>query len=215
VALPDYEIKVYTPDLRDQVEEFREQTFKDGNQSLAKDKFDPDNFEGRIWLLFVDGKLVSLSAVEASHYTGDPDTVARVVRLHTLKTQRPTSFGLVFLPLQLEWCKQQGYKLLWWSLDIKVIGLNAIYQKKHTTLYSTYKEVYDGWWQDLVFDRSMLFEVDPRSDLLQYVYYFVLEDGYQWKSPTNMVYYNHNGDVSVEAAKILSTRSRGWRPGLA
>ena len=215
MGLPDYEIKVYTPDLRNQVEEFREQTFKDGNQSLAKDKFDPDNFEGRIWLLFVDGKLVSLSAVEASHYTGDPDTAARVVRLHTLKTQRPTSFGLVFLPLQLEWCKQQGYKLLWWSLDIKVVGLNAIYQKKHTTLYSTYKEVYDGWWQDLVFDRSMLFEVDPRSDLLQYVYYFVLEDGYQWKSPTNMVYYNHNGDVSVEAAKILSTRSRGWRPGLA
>jgi len=108
VALPDYEIKVYTPDLRDQVEEFREQTFKEGNQSLAEDKFYPDNFKGRVWLIFVDGKLVSLSAVEASHYTGDPDTVARVVRLHTLKTQRPTTFGMIFFLYNLSGVSNRG-----------------------------------------------------------------------------------------------------------
>jgi GNAT superfamily N-acetyltransferase len=215
VGLPDYEIKVYTPDLRNQVEEFREQTFKDGNQSLAKDKFDPDNFEGRIWLLFVGNKLVSLSACEASHYTSDPLISSRVVRLHTLKAYRSTAFGMSFIPLQIEWCKKAGYKIMWWSIDINNKGLNAIYQRRHVPLYTSHKEVYETQWKSVVFDKSMLFEVDPQSDLLQYVYYFVLEAGYQWKPRTNMLRYNHDGNVSDETAKLLSARSRGWRPGLA
>ena len=215
MAFPNYEIKTYTSDLRDQIEEFREQTFKEGNHSLTIDKFDLNNFKGQVWVIFVDGKLVSLSAVEASHYTSDPDIAARVVRLHTLKAYRSTAFGMIFLPPQLEWCKQQGFKVMWWSLDTKVIGLNAIYQSRHVPLYLTHKEAYDGWWQDLVFDKNMLFEVDSRSDLLQYVYYFILEDGYQWKPRTNMLYYNHDGDVDDKTAKMLSTKSRRWRPTLA
>ena len=210
--LPSHTIKTYRPEFRDQVEEFREQTFKEGNQSLARDKFDPDNFRGQVWVIFVDDKLVSLSACEASHYTSDPFISARVVRLHTLKAYRPTAFGMLFLPPQIEWCKQQGYKIMWWSIDIRKRGLNNIYQRKHSSVYRPHKEAYDGWWQNLVFDKSMLFMVDPRADLLQYVYYFVLEDSYKWKPKSNMVYVDHDGDIKQEQVSGLIKDSRRWRP---
>lgn len=194
--LPSHTIELYRPELRDQVEEFRELTFQEGNQSLSHDKFNPDNFDGQIWVLFVDNKLVSLSGCEASHYTSDPEIAARVVRLHTLKQYRATSFGMSFLPYQLKWGKEQGFKVLWWSIDVNNVGLNAIYQGKRRPNYTPHKESYETWWKDLIWDQSILFQVDPRSDLLQYVYYFILEDGYKWKPKSNMI-------------------SRRWRPNPA
>ena len=35
--------------------------------------------------MFIDGVLASVSACEASHYTGDPEISARVCRYHILK----------------------------------------------------------------------------------------------------------------------------------
>ena len=96
----------------------------------------------------------------------------------------------------------------WISIDIDMRALNAVYQKKHFPVYTQHKEAWDGWFQDLVFDKRMIFQVDPKSDLLQFVYYFRLEDkeldennfvkeGYKWKPKSNMFYYYHNGDSKL------------------
>jgi GNAT superfamily N-acetyltransferase len=206
--IPPHTIIPYQPRYKGDVERFREISFKEGNNSLAHDKFDPEGFMGQIWLVYVDGKLIGLSAIEASHYTGDPRIAARVVRLHVLKQYRSTAFGLVLMPYQIQWCKKKGYKIMWWSIDIDMRALNAVYQKKHFPVYTQHKDAWDGWFQDLVFDKRMIYQVDPRSDLLQFVYYFRLEDKkygghgweierYKWKPKSNMFYYYHNGDSKL------------------
>ena len=206
--IPPHTIIPYQPRYKGDVERFREISFKEGNNSLAHDKFDPEGFMGQIWLVYVDGKLIGLSAIEASHYTGDPRIAARVVRLHVLKQYRSTAFGLVLMPYQIQWCKKKGYKIMWWSIDIDMRALNAVYQKKHFPVYTQHKNAWDGWFQDLVFDKRMIYQVDPRSDLLQFVYYFRLEDKkygehgweierYKWKPKSNMFYYYHNGDSKL------------------
>lgn len=212
--IPPHKIIPYQPQFKEDVERFRDLSFKEGNISLARDKFELEGFMGQIWLIYVDEKLIGLSAVEASHYTGDPSVAARVVRLHVLKEYRSTAFGLVVMPHQLRWCKKKGFKVMWWSIDIDEKALNAVYQKKHFPVYTQHKDMWDGWFQDLIFDDRMIFQVDPRSDLLQFVYYFILEEPkivktkwavwedwyykevkYKWKPKSNMFYYYHNGDV--------------------
>ncbi len=195
--IPPHKIIPYQPKFKEDVERFRELSFKEGNNSLAHDKFDPEGFMGQIWLVYVDEKLIGISAVEASHYTGDTTIAARVVRLHVLKEYRSTAFGLVVMPHQLRWCKKKGFKIMWWSIDIDEKALNAVYQKKHFPVYTQHKDMWDGWFQDLVFDKRMIFQVDPRSDLLQFVYYFKLEEGYKWRPNSNMFYYYHNGDKNI------------------
>ena len=206
--IPPHKIIPYQPQYKQDVERFRELSFKEGNDSLAHDKFELEGFMGQIWLVYVNDVLIGLSAVEASHYTGDPSVAARVVRLHVLKEYRSTAFGLILLPNQMWWCKKKGFKIMWWSIDIDKRALNAVYQKKHFPVYTQHKEAWDGWFQDLVFDKRMIFQVDPKSDLLQFVYYFRLEDkeldennfvkeGYKWKPKSNMFYYYHNGDSKL------------------
>ena len=212
---PDYTIEEYHPRFRDQLEEFREQTFRDGNQSLAKEKFDPDNFNGKVWIIFVGDKLVSLSACEASHYTSDPIISARAVRLHTVKGYRSTAFGMSFFPHQVEWCTKAGFKVLWWSIDINESALNAIYQRRHVPLYSAHEDAYEGRWKDLTFSKDMLFMVDPRAEFLQYVYYIILEDGYKWVPKSNMIYVDHDGDIKQDQVKKLIQESSRWRPNPA
>ena len=40
--MPSYEIKTYTPDKRSEIELFRELSFKEGNDSISYEKYDPD-----------------------------------------------------------------------------------------------------------------------------------------------------------------------------
>ena len=41
-----YEIRTYTPDKRSEIESFRELSFKEGNDSISYEKYDPDNIDG-------------------------------------------------------------------------------------------------------------------------------------------------------------------------
>jgi GNAT superfamily N-acetyltransferase len=199
-----HRITTYKPKHKEDVEKFREQSFREGSDSLAYDKFDPDGFMGQVWLVYAGQNLIGLCAMEASHYTGDPRIAARCVRLHILEKYRSTAFGLVLAPYMVRWCKKQGYKIMWWSADIDLKALNAVYQRKHLTISYNRKndlnyreDPWGGWYQNVVFDKRMLFQVDPRSDLLQYVYWYRVEEGYNWKPKTNMLYYYHNGDTKL------------------
>jgi len=104
------EVKVYDISYKNQIEEFREQTFLEGNESLAYDKYDPDNPDIKTWMVFAGNKLISISAVEPSHYTGDEDVAARVCRYHILKPWRHTHCGLMVADHQIAWQENTDIK---------------------------------------------------------------------------------------------------------
>ena len=58
------EIKYYHEDMREEFELFRIQSLLEGNESLALEKFNQDNFDGKIWCLFVDDEMACVSAAE-------------------------------------------------------------------------------------------------------------------------------------------------------
>ena len=53
---------------RAQVEDFRLLSFEEGNDSLAHDKYDPDNINGASWLVYVDGELTECCGGESLHW---------------------------------------------------------------------------------------------------------------------------------------------------
>ena len=209
-----FEIDVveYDSSKRAEVEAFRELSFREGNDSLAYDKYDPDNINGQSFLNYVDGELASLSVIEASHYTGDPDVAARGCRLHIATKFRPAWLGLLHAPKQIEWAKNNGFKIFFFTHDIRNRAINAMYQKRRfgaamTPLQKQMEWMWTSdWYQNLKTDNRLLFQVDPRSELLQYVYYWTLEDDFVWNPPSNVVWYEHDGRIksSVSEREIIN-----------
>lgn len=195
------EVVEYKHYHRAQVEDFRLLSFEEGNDSLAHDKYDPDNINGASWLVYVDGELAALSVVEASHYTGDEDIAARVCRLHIAKKFRPSWLGMVVGGYQIWWAKKNGYKILYFTHDIHNRAINAMYQHKRygAPITDLQKELHylwhTEWYQNLQTDKRMLFRVDENSDFLQYVYYWKLDEEFEWNPKKNMIWIDHNGDI--------------------
>lgn len=188
-----FEITTYAPDKKSEVETFRELSFAEGNDSLAYDKYDPDNIDGETWLVYVDGELACISVAESSHYTSDPEISARICRLHIAKKFRPAWLGIPILPYQIEWARQRGFKVLYFTHDINNRAINLMYQHKRfgaavTPLQKQIKDMWHSdWYKALQTDDRYFFQVDSNSDLLQYIYYWTLEDGFVWNPVSNVV----------------------------
>jgi len=196
-------VREYESQDRDQIERFREQTFIEGNQSLDAAKFNPDEFDGKIWLAYIGEDLASLSAVESSHYTGDPQIAARVCRYHILKRFRHSHCGFHMLPYQIEWARTAGYKILYWTHDIHNKPLNALYQHKRRMTDPQAKQFFEApWYTQMQLDRRWLFRVSPKSDFLQYVYVIQLQQ-HEWIPQTNALWYEHDGAISISNKDIL------------
>lgn len=191
------EVKEYSSALAKDLFYFRRQVLEEGNDSLKSDKFDPDNLDGKIWCVYIDNVLASISVVESSHYTGDPTIAARVCRYHILKKFRHSHCGFRMLPYQIEWAKQQGYKILYWTHDVKNRALNAMYQHKRKMIDPEAKKFFDAdWYKQLQFDKRWLFEVNTEIDFLQYVYYIDLQnENYVWMPEKSVKWQEHNGDI--------------------
>jgi len=176
--------------LRPLVEAFRIKTFEEGNDALPIEKFDPDNLNGETWLAVVDGRIASLVVAEQDHYATKDPKVIRACRFHTLKKYRNQSLGAKFLlPKLIESARQQDYDCVYWTHDTKNRALNAIYQHKRIpTKHEHFKT--DNIWQSIQMDKRWLFQVDPRSDLLQYVYYVDLKNSGYILNPIECVVWN-------------------------
>jgi hypothetical protein len=74
----NFEICTYTPDKWKDIEEFRVRTFEEGNNSIHPSKYQPNNINGETWMTYINGELASISVVEESHYTGDPEIAVKV-----------------------------------------------------------------------------------------------------------------------------------------
>lgn len=185
---------------RKELEVFRKQTILEGNTSLVSDKFNPEALDGKIWCVYINNELASISVAERSHYTGDTNIAVRICRYHILKKYRHSHCGFRMLPLQIKWAKQQNFKILYWTHDIHNRPLNALYQHKRRMTDSDSKQYFESeWFKQVKTDYRWLFKVnkDPTDMFYQYVYYIDLQnENYQWMPKQCAVWYNHNGDIT-------------------
>ena len=188
-------IIVYRPELRDDVEKFREQTFAEGNNSLTKSKFDPDSIKGQIWLAYEDDVLVSLSAAEESHYTNETNVI-RKCRYHILKKYRHGRYGFKFLKNMVPWCQENDYKLLYWTHDVTNTALNALYQHKKTYASTTDNKWFHEWpYTELKIEKDILFKT---GNMLQFVYSIYIDPDFVWKPESDhIVHCHHDGVVPL------------------
>jgi len=187
------EVKEYNDQMSKDLMLFRQTALKEGNDSLKSDKFNPFSLDGKIWCVYINNEMASISAVESSHYTGDPGIAARVCRYHILKKFRHSHCGFRMLPLQIEWAKNQKYKILYWTHDVKNRALNAMYQHQRKMVDPESKIFFESlWYKQVKFDKRFLFQVDYNSNLLQYVYYIdLVNEDYVW-IPKKSVLWNNN-----------------------
>ncbi len=194
-------VKEYDKSYRNLIEEFRLNTFNEGNDSLSTDKYDPDNLNGQTWMTFVNDELASISVVERSHYTDDPEIAGRICRYHILKKFRHSNAGFRMLSAQVEWAKKQGLKVLYWTHNVNNKALNALYQHKKTMPFKGEAVPYfmTDTYRAFKLQPDMIFKVSKKSNFLQYVYVNILEDGYIWKPNCHTIlYYTHNGEITEE-----------------
>lgn len=205
----DLEIQVYNNinvieyDLtyREKIEQFRKLTFEEGNDSLSLEKYNPDTINGQTWMTFVDNDLASISVVERSHYTGDPEIAGRICRYHILKKYRHSNAGFRMLPNQIEWAKNKGLKVLYWTHNVNNKALNALYQHKRTMPFRGEAVPYfmTDMYKSFKLQDDMIFKVSPKSDLLQYVYANTLEEGFVWRpNSATIIYEKHNGEITED-----------------
>lgn len=203
-------IAIYDQSHRAAVEIFRNKTFAEGNSSLDHRKFDPDTLNGRIWLAYDGDDVVSLSAAEESHYTDEPH-VLRKCRYHILRSHRHGRYGFQFLQKMVPWGIENGYKLLYWTHDVKNGPLNALYQRKRKYAFTGDTSWFESWpYTDLIFERDMLFKT---GDMLQFVYSIYLDKSFIWrpKAGGHMVYYKHDGEpVSWDDIKESAVKAEDY-----
>lgn len=199
------EVVEYTSKWNNAVENFRIQSFAEGNDSISYEKYDPET-TGKTWLTFIDNNLASISVLEPSHYTGDPEVAVRVCRYHILKKYRHSHCGFRMMKPQIEWAKEQGYKIFYLTHDIHNKPLNALYQHRKRMTDPEAKKWFEAdWFKDLKLDTRWLFRVSPKSNFLQYVYYIDLQkENYIWQPKINATWFNHDGKITVTNDEIIN-----------
>lgn len=179
-------ILTYNNSYSELFDEFRKETFKDGNTSLDYKKMNPDTLNGKIWIVLNQNKIVSCIALEDDHYTQSAH-VGRICRYHILKKYRHGRYGFKMLDYLYSYA-QQNYKLVYWTLDEKNISLNKLYQHK--------KVFYDGLDNSYFFrepftlletEKRFVFLVNPKEpNFRQTVYYFKFDKHFTWNPKTNV-----------------------------
>lgn len=177
------------------IEKFRQQTFKEGNNSIQYDKYDPDDDNIETWLSFKNDQLISISAAERSHYTNDPDIAVRVCRYHILKEHRFTHCGLIMGEHQIQWARENNFEILYITHDITKRAINNLYQRRKRMTVSSFDQHTKGeWYNSLQLEKGFLFKT---GDMLQYVYSIRLQNSnYVWKPQSKyIVERKHDGKI--------------------
>lgn len=173
-----------------QFEKFRQTALDEGNDSLIHSKLDANSLNGLLLLCFFGDELISVSACEASHYTGDPKIAARICRYHVLKSARPKFLycGFQMMKKHCEWADKQNYEIVYFTQDTKNRPLNSLYQKKRKYGFGASNDWFnDPEFQSFELSNEMLFQVSKKSPLLQYVYIRKRDPNFKWNPLHNMV----------------------------
>ena len=190
-------VREYSSKDRKLIENFRKESFKEGNDSLSMVKYNPDNIRGQTWMTFIGGDLASISVCEASHYTGDPDIAVRICRYHILKKYRHCNAGFRMLFPQVNWAKQNGFKVIYWTRDIRDRSLNALYQHRRRMIGKSHF-FESALYKSFKIQEKFLFKVSPKSNFLQYIYSKILQPGYIWKPKKNVIPIEESMSIPVK-----------------
>ena len=177
------------------IEKFRQQTFKEGNDSIKYDKYHPDDDNIETWLSFKNDQLISISAAERSHYTNDPDIAVRVCRYHILKEHRFTHCGLIMGEHQIQWARENNFEILYITHDITKRAINNLYQRRKRMTVSSFDQHTKGeWYNSLQLETEFLFQT---GKMLQYVYSIRLQNpNYVWKPQSKyIIERKHDGKI--------------------
>lgn len=165
----------------------------EGSDGINIQKYNPDDPNIETWMCFVeDGTLISISAVEASHYTNDPTVAARCCRYHILKEYRFTHCGLRMADLQIDYARKKGFEILYITHDIRNKAINALYQRKKRMTVPSFEEfTHTEWYNSLELEKKFLFRTGPRT--IQYVYSIRLNNpNFLWEPQSDFIEYKDN-----------------------
>ncbi|MDA9993390.1 hypothetical protein N9E09_01875 [bacterium] len=190
-------IKQYSEDpeyYRDLIYPFIRKSRLEGNDSIRTTNYNPDDPNIETWMCFIEGKLISISAVEQSHYTNDPDVAARVCRYHILKDYRFTHCGLRMADLQIDWARKNKFEILYITHDVNNRAINALYQRKKRMTVESFKQFTNTeWYKNLQLETDFLFKT---GDMLQYVYSIRLNNSnFIWQPESKFI--TRNFDASL------------------
>jgi len=190
-------ITQYSSDWKSEVEKFIDIASQEGSAgTYAKHKLDLDNLDDKssLWLAVVNNEIASISYAERSFITGTPESI-RKCRYHILKKYRHGRYGFKMMKHQIAWARQNGYKHYWWTHDVKDKAINQLFQ--HKRKYTTGD---NSWFQDtdfkqFVLENEILFHDNPKSDMLQFIYSYYIDDSYVWRPNKCVIAYEHNGEI--------------------
>ena len=147
-------------------------------------------------MCFKEDELISISAAEKSHYTNDPNIAVRVCRYHILKEHRFSHCGLIMGEHQIKWARDNGFKILYITHNIKNKAINNLYQRKKKMTDKAFKDYIKGeWYTKLQLENKFLFKT---GKMLQYVYSIRLQDdNFKWQPKSDyIIEREHNGQIN-------------------
>lgn len=176
-------IRNYQSTDRNLIEDFRQKTFNEGNDSLTIKKYNPDDLIGQTFMLFIDDELASISVVESSIKYTEEEDVARICRYHILKKYRHCNAGFRMLPLQVEWAIENKFKLIYWTHDVNNRALNAMYQ--HKRRMPNKQEFFDDpLYRSFELVSNIRFVT---GSVTQFIYAKKLDPDFNWNPAGNMI----------------------------
>lgn len=187
----------YTFDWKPKVEKFIEIARQEGSsETYFKHKLDLDNLDQKssLWLAIVDDEVASISYAERSFMTGTPESI-RKCRYHILKKYRHGRYGFKMMKHQIAWAKANGFKHYYWTHDVNDRAINQLFQHKRKYTTGDNSWFNDADYKQFVLEPDLLFHDSPKSDMLQFIYSYYIDDSYVWRPTKCVIAYEHNGEI--------------------
>ena len=202
----------YNSSHKELVEQFLEKARAEGSAgTYTQKKFDLDELDPKssLWLAIVDDEVASISYAERSFITDTPESI-RKCRYHILKKHRHGRYGFKMMKHQIAWAKENGFKHYYWTHDVNDKAINKLFQHKRTYIIGDNSWFSDEDYKKLTLEKELLFHDSPKSDMLQYIYSYYIDESYVWKPTKAIIEHSHNGE-DVKPEKILYYRqSKFW-----
>jgi len=204
MILDSEQILQYNHDWYDAVTKFIETASAEGSEkTYTRKKIDLSNLDpdSSLWLAVVDNEVASISYAERSFITGTPQSI-RKCRYHILKKYRHGRYGFKMMKHQIAWARQNGFKHYYWTHDVKDRAINELFQRKRKYTIGDNSWFDDVDYKQFVLEPNLLFHDSPKSDMLQFIYSYYIDDSYEWLPTNSVIKYEHNGN-KVDVFKLL------------
>ena len=197
----------YNTSHKELVETFLKQARAEGSSSTyTQHKFDIDKLDSKssLWLAIVDGEVASISYAERSFITGTPESI-RKCRYHILKKHRHGRYGFKIMKHQIAWAKENGFKHYYWTHDVKDKAINKLFQHKRTYIVGDNSWFNDEDYKKLTLETDLVFHDSPKSDMIQFVYSYYIDENYIWQPTEAIIKHKHDGFIS-KPKDIIETK---------